>query len=307
MRIVAPTDENIAEAASAIRSGRLVVMPTETVYGLAADALNRDAVLDVFAAKGRPSDNPLIVHLAETTWLSKVARDIPEVAYKLANRFWPGPLTLVLLKLPIVPMEVSAGLDTVAVRVPAHSVARRLILEAGTPVAAPSANLFTRLSPTRAEHVDPSIGDSAELVLDGGSSEVGLESTVLDLTDGPRILRPGGVSQAELEAFLGMPIPLGTGVRKSPGQYPRHYSPRTPVEIVPQLQPDQAGLVLSALTNPAQVLLPHDPVAYAALLYETLFDLDQIGLDRIYVEAPPQTRDWDAVWDRLKKAAMPSP
>jgi len=307
MRIVDPTPQNIQAAADALLDGQLVVIPTETVYGLAADAGNLAAVQAVFAAKGRPADNPLIVHIGSNEWMEDLAVEVPAVARTLAERFWPGPLTLVLKKKALVLPEVTGGLDTVAVRMPAHPVALELIRSAGIPLAAPSANQFTNLSPTRAQNVDPEIAARAEMVLDGGPCEVGLESTVVDCTTDPiRILRPGRISQKDIEVATGVLPLLGSEVsHRSPGQYPRHYAPKTPVCLVPKLAAEQGGLVLSELTNPSQVLMPSDPVAYAALLYETLHDLDNVGLSQIFVEMPPATPEWTAVWDRLKKASTP--
>lgn len=296
---------NIRFAARALLDGKLVVIPTETVYGLAADATNRAAVLAIFDAKGRPADNPLIVHVGEPSWIDDLATDIPAYARLLIHEFWPGPLTLVLEKLPHVLDEVTGGLETVAVRMPQHGVALEVIREAGVPVAAPSANRFMSLSPTQASHVDPLIAERAAMVLDGGPSNIGLESTVVDCTGpAPRILRPGHVGKEMIETHLGMKVLLGPeAARRSPGMYPRHYAPKTPVCLVPKLEPSQAGMVLSELTNPAQVLMPTDPVAYGALLYETLYDLDQVGLEMIFVEEPPQSPAWEAVWDRLRKAS----
>jgi L-threonylcarbamoyladenylate synthase len=297
---------NIRVAAQALLDGKLVVIPTETVYGLAADATNRAAILSIFEAKGRPADNPLIVHVGEPSWVDDLATDVPKYARSLIREFWPGPITLVLQKLPHVLDEVTGGLETVAIRMPQHGVALEVIRAAGIPVAAPSANRFMSLSPTRANHIDPLIAGRAAMVLDGGPSNVGLESTVVDCTgDKPRILRPGHVGKKEIEETVGIEVLLGpTEARRSPGMYARHYAPQTPVCLVPKLEPDQAGLVLSELTNPAQVLMPTDPVAYGALLYETLYDLDQVGLEMIFVEEPPQSPAWEAVWDRLRKASI---
>ena len=305
MNIVKPTDSAIRAAADALLGGRLVVIPTETVYGLAADATNEDAVKSIFEAKGRPPENPLIVHIADLGWLNNLASDVPESAIRLARSYWPGPLTLVLKKKPEVSSLVSAGLDTVGIRMPSHPVALKLLAEVGRPLAAPSANKFTRLSATKAENVDPELAALAAMVLDGGACEVGLESTVVDCVGSvPRILRPGKISKLQIEALLGMEVLVGPDAgHRSPGLYPRHYSPKTPLCLVHRLAPDQAGLVLTDLTNPGQVLMPADPIAYGALLYETLHDLDQVGIDKIFVESPPQTPEWAAVWDRLRKAA----
>jgi L-threonylcarbamoyladenylate synthase len=281
-------------------------MPTETVYGLAADALNPAAVRATFAAKGRPADNPLIVHVLDLEGARRVAREIPEAAAKLAEAFWPGPLTLVLPKRPEVPAEVTAGLDTVAVRVPAHPVARALLKRWDGPLTAPSANLFSGLSPTRPEHLEPRLLEHVALVLDGGACEVGIESTVLDLTvDPPRILRPGGVGRSEIERVLGKPVGLlreQEDAGRSPGTFPRHYSPRTPLVLVDRLSPDQAGLTFSAPQNKGQIQLPADPPQYARRLYDALHTLDKAGFPALHVESPPRGDEWESVWDRLRRA-----
>lgn len=296
MAILLPDREGIARAAAVLQSGGLVVIPTETVYGLAANALDADAVRRIFAAKGRPSDNPLIVHVADEAGLRLVAKSLPEHAARLVKRFWPGPLTLVLPKTDAVPDETTGGLDTVAVRMPSHPVALELLRACGLPLAAPSANRFMRLSPTRADHVDP---DLAEFVLDGGPCQVGLESTVVDCT-GPqiRILRPGAIHRADLAACLGQPLagPV-EGPRRSPGQYRKHYAPRTPVRIVVGSEGrSEIGF------HDAEVVLPRDPAAYGSQLYAALHVLDARGLAEIRIQAPPETAEWEAVWDRLRRA-----
>jgi L-threonylcarbamoyladenylate synthase len=304
LRILPPSPGNLAEAAEAIRNGELVGMPTETVYGVAADALNPDAVRRTFAAKGRPADNPLIVHLADVGEVERVARDFPPAARQLAAAFWPGPLTLVLAKRPEVPDVVTAGLDSVAVRVPAHPVAEALIRASGCPISAPSANPFMGLSPTRAEDVDPALAAHLALVLDGGPCDVGLESTVVDArTDVVRLLRPGRISREQLEAALGTPVhERDETLKRSPGLYARHYAPRTPVRLAETLAPNEAGITFEAPANPNQIRLPREPVTYGAALYATLHDLDRRHLPEIVVAAPPADPTWEAVWDRLRKA-----
>ena len=305
MSIVQPTSENIKAAARIIQKGGAVVMPTETVYGLACNAMDPEAVQNVFAIKGRPQDNPLIVHISCFEELSTVAAMIPEWCEELAGRFWPGPLTIVVQKRKDVPYRTTAGLDTVAVRVPNHPVALELIRECGCPLAAPSANLFSQLSPTRAEDVDPQIVSLSGMVLDGGHCDVGLESTVLDLSgEEPQILRPGGVSRADIQAVLGQPLGIfpPPSVRKSPGLYRRHYAPKANVRLVERLRPGQAGLTFSEGENSHQIRMAKDPRAYAANLYSALKRLDDLGCDEIDVEIPPDTLDWEAVHDRLKKA-----
>lgn len=305
MKLCAATEAAILKAAAALRQGKLVVMPTETVYGLAADATNPDAIRKVFEAKGRPAENPLIVHVADLGQVMGVAAHVPEAAAKLIKRFWPGPLTLVLPKHPEIPAEVTAGLDTVGVRMPAHPVALDLIRAAGLPLAAPSANRFMRLSPTKAENIDPELAEKVAMILDGGPCYIGLESTVVDCTeDVPRILRPGGVTRADIQSALGYPLgelPLG-GARKSPGMYRRHYAPRTPLSVVDALEEGQAGLVVGPARSEHQISMPNDARAYASSLYDMLHRLDGMGLDAIYVQRPPSGPEWEAVHDRLKKA-----
>jgi L-threonylcarbamoyladenylate synthase len=314
----------IARAAALLRGGGLVAFPTETVYGLGANALDAAAVARIFAAKGRPAANPLIVHVTDATDVPRVAATWPDAARWLAERFWPGPLTLVLPRGPDVPDIVTAGGPTVAVRVPAHPVAQTLLRAAGVPVAAPSANRSTELSPTTAGHVYRGLAGRVDLILDGGPTTAGLESTVLDLSgDAPRLLRPGPIPPLELEAVVG-PILRGAKAGPtlpSPGLLPRHYAPRTPLECV---QGDGGPRVdelirgghhvgwltwgrheTLAMPRWLVVALPGDPAGYAARLYAELHALDEAGLDVIVAELPPDTDDWLAVRDRLKRAAHP--
>jgi L-threonylcarbamoyladenylate synthase len=306
LRILPPNDESIAEAAEHLRKGRLVGMPTETVYGVGANAGDEAAVLATFEAKGRPSDNPLIVHIADKEMLSAVAREIPPDASLLMDRFWPGPLTLVLKKAPSVPAVTTAGLDTVAVRMPNHTVALDLIRAAGVPVSAPSANLFSELSPTRADSINPAIGDKLAVILDGGPCEVGIESTVVDITGStPRVLRPGQVSRYQLEEALGKAVSGAENAeRLSPGMYPRHYAPRTATRLVERLSEEQAGLTFHAPENDFQIRMPQDSVPYGALLYESLRRLDEMGVPGIFIEEPPREPEWEAIWDRLNRATQ---
>ena len=306
MRIEAPSPEAIREAADAIREGGLAVIPTETVYGLACNALDVDAVRRVYEIKGRPAENPLIVHIADISEIGAVAESWPDHCTKLAERFWPGPLTVVLPRKSSVPAETTGGLDTVAVRIPDHPVALELIRAAGVPIAAPSANRFRGLSPTSAEDIDERIGASVLMVLDGGRCEVGLESTVIDLTgDGPRILRPGGVKRAQVQAVLGRPLGHHPppDVKRSPGMYQRHYAPEARLEMVRELSDGQTGLTFRDDPGSGQIKMPSDPTAYAASLYRALRKLDQEGVGTIHVETPPDGPDWEAVHDRLKKAS----
>src|SRR5262245_56968775 len=319
---VSPEAGPIGRAAGLLRGGGLVAFPTETVYGLGAAALDAAAVGRIFAAKGRPPTNPLIVHVASADAASAVVADWPAAAGRLAARFWPGPLTLVLSRSAAVPDVVTAGGLTVAVRVPAHPVALALLRKAGVPVAAPSANRSAHLSPTTAEHVVRSLGDAVDLVLDGGPTPGGIESTVLDLTaDPPRLLRPGLIPLAELEGAIGPVVPptaAGPGPLRSPGQLARHYAPRTPLEVV---EGDGANRVAElaaagaavgwlrfgvAAEAPAAVrvvVMPEEPAAFAARLYAELHRLDDETLDRLVVELPPDRAEWLAVRDRLRRAA----
>jgi L-threonylcarbamoyladenylate synthase len=299
----------MARAAEILRRGGLVAFPTETVYGLGADATNRVAVRRIFEVKRRPATSPLIVHVDSEEMAREYAAQWPRAASELAERFWPGPLTLVLPKKAIIPDEVTAGLGTVGLRVPAHPVALDLIRTAGLAVAAPSANRFTQLSPTTAGHVRDSLGDAIDLILDGGSTPVGIESTVLSLVeDRPVLLRPGMISKQELEEILGDVAELGptSGAHPSPGMHHRHYSPRTKLLLI---TPDERpvggrGVVVSHRPNALDaLLLPAAPKDYAAALYATLHELDGQGLDWIAVERVPESDAWAGIRDRLARAA----
>lgn len=230
-----PNDAEYQAAAERLAAGELVGLPTETVYGLAGDATNPEALRRIFELKRRPTNHPLIVHLADASWLSAYTKSPPEIAFRLAARFWPGPLTLVLERSDAVPREATGGLESVAVRVPAHPVAARLLQLYGRPLAAPSANLFGQVSPTTAAHVRADFGERLPIVLDGGPCAVGVESTILDVRDEPRVLRPGGVSRLELSDFLG--VPVGTvgapsSELRAPGLLESHYAPRAPLELI---------------------------------------------------------------------------
>jgi len=303
VRLLKPTREAITAAARAIRAGKLVVVPTETVYGLAADALDADAVARIFAAKRRPPENPLIVHVSSVAHAKTLVLDWPEHAETLAQKFWPGPLTLVLPKAAQVPAITTGGLNTVAIRFPANDICTRLIDACARPLAAPSANKFMGLSPTRVEHLDEGLLNHVEYVLDGGPCVVGIESTVLDLTGSPMLLRPGAITKQHLEAALGQPVrissPEGAGERRSPGMYARHYAPRTQVHIV-EKPTSRVALVFDHATAD-QIRMPDDATSYGAWLYAALHLLDQLGASKIEIEAPPHGHDWDAVWDRLHK------
>ncbi|MBY0528531.1 MAG: threonylcarbamoyl-AMP synthase [Gemmataceae bacterium] len=324
---VEPDAAAIARAAAVLRQGGLVAFPTETVYGLGANALDANAVARIFAAKGRPPINPIIVHVTDAIQAQQLATAWPDSAQRLADRFWPGPLTLVLPRREIVPDIVTAGGPTVGLRVPAHSIARALLAAADVPIAAPSANPSTGVSATRAEHVLRGLGDRIDLLLDGGPTSGGLESTVLDLTTTPaRLLRPGLITAAEIEAVIG-PVARRGGqasaeseTLRSPGLLARHYAPRTVLECVEEgsnraVELCRLGLRVGWLafgkTQTLQheglfvVLMERDPARYAADLYAQLHALDEAGVDRIVVTLPPDSEAWTAVRDRLRRASSP--
>jgi L-threonylcarbamoyladenylate synthase len=326
--VESPEPEVLAEAASVIRSGGLVAFPTETVYGLGADALNATAVAKIFAAKGRPAVNPLIVHVADRDGAKSLVSNWPELAETLAQAFWPGPLTLVLPKADCVPDIVTGGGATVAIRMPSHAIARELIRAAGTPLAAPSANRSTRLSATTAQHVARTLAGRIDLILDGGATPGGLESTVVDLTgDSPRLLRPGLLSAEQIEAVLNCKLmrPRQTADESfplpSPGMLSRHYAPTVPLECAADSgeasvrgwleQGKRVGWLAwgePSCELPAGVVLrpmPEDPQLYAAGLYAALHDLEASGVERIVVALPPNTPAWLAIHDRLRRASTP--
>ncbi|MBU6377299.1 MAG: threonylcarbamoyl-AMP synthase [Gammaproteobacteria bacterium] len=302
------TPADIEAAAGALRAGELVAFPTETVYGLGADARNPDALRKVYALKGRPATHPLILHLASAGELGDWVESVPAAAQRLAARFWPGPLTLVLRRAPGVSDVLTGGQDTVAVRVPAHPVAQALLAAFGSGIAAPSANRYGRVSPTRAEHVRDEFPQGLR-VLDGGGCEVGLESTILSLVGAePQLLRPGSISRAALEAELGVSVTAAAAgsAPRVPGSTPQHYAPSTPLQIVP------AGTLAAAIEaarsrGEAVAVLPCPPgtaaADYGRSLYCQLRSLDKQGASRILAEAVPASSEWDAVRDRLARAA----
>jgi L-threonylcarbamoyladenylate synthase len=297
---LSPEHAALAHAAALIRSGRLVAFPTETVYGLGANALDAAAVERIFAAKRRPHSSPLIVHVDSLEMARGLASRWPEAAEKLARRYWPGPLTLVVAKCPEIPEIVTAGLPTVGLRMPAHPMALALIHAAGVPIAGPSANRFTALSPTAAAHVPEELAD---FVLDGGPARVGIESTVLSLVDAPLLLRPGVIPLPEIEAEIGPVAVAGdpsAGPHASPGMHRRHYCPSTPLLLLDADAPPPAGR--GAWLRIGREM-PADPREYAAVLYDTLHRLDVQNLDWIAVENPPDTPAWAGVRDRLRRAA----
>ncbi len=319
-----PDASVIAVAASRLLLGELVAFPTETVYGLGARADRADAVARIFAAKGRPAWNPLIVHVTDLAAAQGLVRDVPPLAGRLAARFWPGPLTLVLPRDPArVPDAVSAGGPTVALRAPAHPVARALLAAAGVPVAAPSANRFQSVSPVTAAHVVKSLGDRVRTVLDGGRCAHGIESTVLDLTrEAPTVLRHGALSiEALREVIPTLRVEVGVreGDTASPGTAARHYAPGCPVMVVDgEAVPEARAAMAAAHGEPVMVLrlgegaaqrgvrwLPGDPAGYAAALYEALHAVEDAQAAGLVVEAPPSSAGWEAVRDRLQRAAAP--
>jgi L-threonylcarbamoyladenylate synthase len=319
-----PDAAAIGRAAEVIRGGGLVAFPTETVYGLGASGLDPLAVARIYAAKGRPATNPVILHIADRDTVMSLAAEWPEPAARLARRFWPGPVTLVVAKHPAVPDIVTAGGPTVAIRCPAHPVAHALIAAAGVPLAAPSANRSTELSPTRAEHVLRGLDGRIDMILDAGPCTGGLESTVVDATTRPpRLLRPGPITVPMLEAVIGTVDSASRdraeSIARSPGQSAKHYSPRTQLRLVDGnflvddlIQAAHAGKRVGSVLfhgtallpgNAVHVSLPANPEQAASALYDTLHRLDQSGLDLILVEWPPGGPKWTAIRDRLSRAA----
>jgi L-threonylcarbamoyladenylate synthase len=333
--IVLPADaDGVAQAGQILRQGGLVAFPTETVYGLGADALAATAVRKIFEAKGRPAEDPLIVHVASAAHVGRVAI-LSQLADRLAERFWPGPLTLVLEKTSAVPAEATAGLKTVAVRVPAHRVAQALLQAADQPIAAPSANLFSRPSPTRVEHVLEDLNGRIDAILDGGPTRLGLESTIVDVSGThPRLLRPGGLAVEEIEAVLGTPLMLGfepqAGPRLAPGLMPMHYAPRTPLVLIAgEPGPARARLkrevaaslargervgvllleddrhLLGASVKTARMGSWADAESSAVRLFDALRELDRAGLDVLFSRELADSRSGlgRALADRLRRAA----
>ena len=309
--MTAPDRAEIVRAVRILRQGGVVAFPTETVYGLGADATNEFAVRRVFRAKGRPVDHPLIVHLAGIDELGGWARRVPEPARLLAIACWPGPLTLVLERTARVIPEVTGGRPTVGIRVPAHPVAQRLLREFGSGIAAPSANRFGQVSPTTAEHVRDDLGTDVDLVLDGGPSAVGVESTIVDCTtDPPSILRPGAITAIDIGRILSEPPPLlGGGPSRAPGMLESHYAPRCHVVLADTADQAQALADASAAHGRrTEVLDPHvATVDYARNLYQWLRDADERSIEVLVAVLPPAEGIGHAVRDRLTKAAAPRP
>lgn len=323
-----PDHAVLREAAALLRDGKLVAFPTETVYGLGAHALDPRAVQRIYDAKGRPSINPLIVHVASVAAARALASDWPEWAEVLAQKFWPGPLTLVVRKKEVVPAIVTAGHDTVGVRVPAHPVALALLETARLPVAAPSANLSTQVSPTTADHVRRGLGDRVDLIIDGGPTSVGIESTVVDVTGTvPRVLRPGMISHADIQRAAGaVAAPSSDAPRaeddpRSPGLVGRHYAPRARVFLFSESDRSAAlaearaymgdGRRVGAMVFRSLGLglgeehaMPANARAYARELYATLHALDDARCDLVLLELPPDTPEWAAIRDRLRRTTL---
>jgi L-threonylcarbamoyladenylate synthase len=318
----------VLRAVDLLRAGEVVALPTETVYGLAASALDARAVERIFQIKGRPAHNPIIVHVASIDMAKRCVAHWPDLASRLAKAFWPGPLTLVLPRAKELPGVVTAGGSTVGVRWPSHPFIQAVIRECGFPLAAPSANLSNRVSPTNAEHVRKALGDKIRLIVDGGQSEVGLESTVLDISvSPPRLLRPGMIHEQALLAVTGELV-LGASespeVLKSPGMLRKHYSPkaklvvwswRDEAELELEVRSAECGVRISRVHIVAHTripagagfgrvsVIPHDPAAFARAIYAELHQCDEAGAELIVVEALPDAPEWRAIADRLRRAA----
>lgn len=314
----------VGEAAELLAAGGVVAFPTETVYGLGADAFNYEAVGRIFRIKGRPADHPLIVHLASMDQMRDWALEIPDQAYILAERFWPGPLTLILRRDSRVSGVVTGGQDTVGLRVPGHPVALELLRRFGGGIAAPSANRFGRISPTTARHVLEELGDRLELIVDGGPCRIGLESTIVSLAGPePLLLRPGAIPAGMIEKVLGghrLRYPPDSGRPRTPGMHASHYAPRNPFRVVERtMLPEsvrrlqQAGRKVVVITFQSRVdelpdkvafhVMPGDPDDYARELYAVMRALDNGDFDIIVADAPPDSMQWQAVRDRLYRAA----
>jgi L-threonylcarbamoyladenylate synthase len=308
-------NEDVARAARILRSGGLVAFPTETVYGLGADASSASAMAKLYAVKRRPAGHPVIVHFASADAAFGWAHEVPQSARKLAKAFWPGPLTLVLKRSQKAQDFVTGGQDSVGVRVPSHPVAHELLELFGSGVAAPSANRFGRVSPTTAAHVRDDLGADVDLVLEGGPTEVGIESTIVDLSGAaPVLLRPGRITRFDIESVLGSEFAEKDAASpRHSGGLERHYAPRTPARLVPAYDLDKEiarlkeKVAVLAFSRPDErvdywLRMPRDPHAYAQKLYAALRELDTAGCDEILIEAPPDTPEWNAVDDRLKRA-----
>ena len=319
------SDKDIERAVAVLRAGGLVAFPTETVYGLGADASNPEALGKLYAVKGRPADHPVIVHVADAVQVANWASEIPESLHKLARHFWPGPLTIILKRAGNVSDIVTGGQDTVALRVPSHPVAEHLLGLFGGGIAAPSANRFGRVSATTAEHVRQEFGSEVAYVLDGGEADVGIESTIVALSGAaPRLLRPGWIGAREIEEALGIALSVSrAGAPRAPGTLAAHYAPQTPlalvegdllIELAASLARQGKKIAALALSTARPVAppitwraAPANARGYAHALYANLRALDRAGCDTILVERPPQTQDWAAINDRLARAAAGTP
>lgn len=316
----APQQE-IERAVDVLRAGRLVAFPTETVYGLGANAGDPSAVRRIFAAKGRPATHPLIVHLDDPKYLGRWAREVPAAAAALGAAFWPGPLTLVFARAPAVHDVVTGSQDTIAVRVPAHPIAQQLLKAFGGGIAAPSANRYGHISPTRAEHVREELGDAVDMILDGGDCKIGLESTIVScVSDPPVLLRPGSITLSQLKAVVpDIVVRQDEDVPRVPGSDVRHYAPGTPLQIVPDKRLEQVAgeyaqqrerVAVLAMRPPARtnrqmtwINAGSRPDAFAHALYANLRALDRVGAKAILVQEVPAEERWSAVRDRLLRAA----
>lgn len=304
----------ISDAAAALRRGELVGMPTETVYGLAADARNPTAIARIFALKGRPAEHPVIVHLSDAEHMRAWAKAIPAQAWQLAKQFWPGPMTLILNKLPGVLDQITGGQDSIGLRVPNHPVALALLTEFNDGLAAPSANRFGHISPTTAQHVRDEFGAQLELILDGGAAQIGIESTIIDArTPELRILRPGAITAAHIAHLTDSDLAATRPTLSTPrvsGALKSHYAPRTRTVLlarseIESLKGAGATLVLGIATLPSLhngIALSAEPAEYASTLYAALRALDARGAGQILIERPPQTAAWAAIWDRISRA-----
>ncbi len=305
----------VRRAAEILRAGGLVAFPTETVYGLGADASSANAVARLYAVKRRPADHPVILHFASSENSFFYAREVPDAAKILAKRFWPGPLTLILKRSEKAKDFVTGGQPSVGLRVPSHPVARELLEAFGGAIAAPSANRFGRISPTTAAHVREDLGADVDLVLEGGASEIGIESTIVDLSSGDAVLlRPGAISHQQLQELINIKAQAGEPTVRHSGGLERHYAPRTPARLVPTHALDKEITTLKdrvavlAFSRPDErvdfwLRMPRDASAYAQRLYAALRELDSAGCEAILIEAPPETPEWAAVRDRLTRAS----
>jgi L-threonylcarbamoyladenylate synthase len=323
--VTQPPIHDIERAVAVLRAGGLVAFPTETVYGLGADAASAAAVRRIFEVKGRPSTHPVIVHLADAAQLPAWALEVPDAARRLARRYWPGPLTLILRRAAGVSDAVTGGQDTVALRVPSHPVARGLLARFGGGIAAPSANRHGRVSATTAEHVRREFGAQVACVLDGGEAEVGIESAIVDLSGArPALLRPGSIGAGEIEIALGEPlVAAAVDAPRAPGTLAAHYAPATPLMLLEEDLAMELATSLARQGKRVAVLArsshrplaeglvweaaPADAAGYAHALYAALRRLDEAGCDAIIVERPPRDPGWAAINDRLARAAAGSP